>query len=72
MNKLSSTGKDTVYIEIEYNDGTEFHFNVEVEGSECYKVAIILMITRGTLMASNGVRAVAYNEEGFDICSYIK
>lgn len=72
MKKLSTNGKDTVYIEIEYNDGTEFHFNVEVEGKEYEKVATILMITRGTLMASSGVKAVAYNEEGFDICSYIK
>lgn len=72
MNKLSTIGKDTVYIEIQYKDETEFHFNVEVEGKESEKLAIILMITRGTLMASNGVKAVAYNEEGFDICSYIK
>lgn len=70
MKKLSTTGKDTVYIEIVYNDGSEFHFKVEVEGKECDKVAIIQMITRGTLMASSGVIAVAYNEEGFDICSY--
>lgn len=72
MNKLSTIGKDTVYIEIQYKDETEFHFNVEVEGKESEKLAIILMITRGTLMASSGVKAVAYNEEGFDICSYIK
>ena len=72
MKKLSTTGKDTVYIEIEYKDETEFHFNVEVEGEESKKLAIIQMITRGTLMASSGVIAVAYNEEGFDICSYTK
>lgn len=72
MKKLSTNGKDTVYIEIEYEDGTEFHFNVEVEGKESEKLAIILMITRGTLMASCGVKAAAYNEEGFDICSFIK
>lgn len=70
--KLKTNGKDTVYIEIEYKDGTEFHFNVEVEGKESEKLAIILMITRGTLMAANGEKAAAYNEEGFDICSYIK
>lgn len=72
MNKLSTNGKDTVYIEIQYEDETEFHFNVEVEGKESEKLAIILMITRGTLMASSGVKATAYNVEGFDICSYIK
>lgn len=72
MKKLSKNGKDSVFIEIQYEDETEFHFNVEVEGKECDKIAIILMITRGTLIASSGIKAVAYNEEGFDICSYIK
>ena len=72
MKKLSTNRKDIVFIEINYEDGTGFHFNVEVEGKEYEKVATIQMITRGTLMASSGIRAVAYNEEGFDICSYIK
>lgn len=69
---LSTNEKDTVYIEIQYKDETEFHFNVEVEGKERDKLATILMITRGTLMASLGVKAVAYNEEGFEICSFIQ
>ena len=72
MEKLSKNVKDTVYIEIQYEDESEFHFNVEVEGKRSNKLAIIQMITRGTLMASNGVKAAAYNEEGFDICSYIQ
>lgn len=70
--KAKANKKDKVYIEIQYNDDSEFHFNVEVEGKECDKVAAILMITRGTLMASSGTKAVAYNEEGFVICAYQK
>ena len=70
--KYSEKEKEIVFIEINYEDGTEFHFNVEVEGKEYEKVATIQMITRGTLMASSGIRAAAYNEEGFEICSYIK
>lgn len=30
--KAKANKKDTVYIEIQYNDDSEFHFNVEVEG----------------------------------------
>jgi hypothetical protein len=72
MKKLTTKGKDIVYIEIQYSDESEFHFNVEVEGKESDKIATILMITRGTLMVSNGTKATAYNEEGFEICSYIR
>lgn len=70
--KNTANKKDKVYVEIQYDDDTEFHFDVEVEGKECEKVATIQMITRGTLMASSGTRAVAYNEEGFEICAYKK
>lgn len=72
MKKLPTNEKESVFIAIQYEDESEFHFNVEVDGKVNQKLAIIQMITRGTLMASNGVKAVAYNEEGFDICSYIK
>lgn len=60
------------YIEIVYSDGTEFGFNVELTSDEPGTSAEIMMITRGTLMASNGMRATAYDDQGFDICSYIK
>lgn len=35
-------------------------------------LALVMMITRGTLMASTAYKATAYDEEGFDICSYVK
>lgn len=60
------------YIELTYPDGSEFGFNVLVEGSMHVKEATLMMITRGTLMASNALRAVCYNEAGFDVCSYQK
>lgn len=64
--------KHKYFVEIVYNDDTEFHFNVELEGRYSAVMASLMMITRGTLMASSAHRAVAYNEEGFDVCSYIR
>ena len=60
------------FIEIEYNDGTSFSFDVFVSGQEHEVVAHLMMITRGTLMASSGSRAVCYRSDGFDVCSYVK
>lgn len=62
----------TKTIFIEYNDESEFHFDVTIEGTETQIIASLMMITRGTLMASNGIRATCYNDEGFEICSYSK
>lgn len=60
------------WIEIEYKDGSSFGFHVEIESSGASCLAELEMITRGTLMASNAYRAVCYNSEGFDVCSYIR
>ena len=60
------------YIEVVYNDGSEFGFNVEIEGSPSGIVANLNMITRGTLMASSAHHANCYNSEGFVVCSYIR
>lgn len=62
----------TKTIFIEYNDESEFHFDVTIEGTESEITANLMMITRGTLMASNGRKATCYNDDGFEICSYIK
>ena len=35
-------------------------------------MAELSMITRGTLMATCAQKAIAYNDEGFDVCSYIQ
>lgn len=62
-----------VFVEIEYKDGTSFSFDVILHSErESAKMADILMITRGTLMASSGCEATAYNSEGFPIARYVK
>lgn len=61
------------FIEIEYDDKSSFSFDVILHAiTDRAKVAEIQMITRGTLMASSGARATAYNDQGFEICAYIR
>lgn len=55
-----------------YTDDSEWNFSVETRSSRQKSRAEISMITRGTLMASTAVRATAYDEEGFEICAYIR
>lgn len=62
----------TFFVELIYNDESEMHFEVSIEGREHDYMAVLSMITRGTLMASMAVRATAYNDQGFDVCSYQK
>ena len=55
-----------------YDDDSEVCFEFSCDAPENDAHATLLMVCRGTLMASMAVRVVAYNEEGFDICSYVK
>ena len=64
--------KHTFTIEIEYSDESSFFFDVILEGEEHEFMAQLMMITRGTLMASSAARATAYNQDGFDVCAYKK
>lgn len=64
--------KFEVEIVLEYSDESEVSFDVTFEGSENEAEATFRMITRGTLMASMAKRAICYNKEGFDVCSYTK
>ena len=59
-------------IELVYGDDSSTYFKVCVEGEDYECKALLLMITRGTLMASMAKRSVCYNDEGFDVCSYVK
>lgn len=62
-----------VFVEITYKDDSTFSFDVISHSEEESAIlAEIMMITRGTLMASIGVKATAYNYEGFPLCSYTK
>lgn len=60
------------YVEVVYEDETEFHFNVEIEGKEHEIMSTLQMITRGTLMISNGITSAAYRNDGFPVVSYRK
>lgn len=59
-------------IEMTWNDETTTYFQVETEGEKHHIIGVLMWVTRGVLMASSAKRAVAYNEEGYDIVSYIK
>lgn len=59
-------------VEILYEDESGFNFDVELEGTENEIHGEIMMITRGTLLSSNGCRATAYKDDGFDVCSYTR
>lgn len=62
-----------VFVELEYNDDSTMSFDLvpNAESSNEYQ-AIVMMVTRGTLMASGAHKATAYNEESFPIVSYVK
>lgn len=60
------------YIELVYNDDSTGGFYVKVDGEEYDYKALLSIITRGTLMASIAKRATCYNDDGFEVCSYVK
>lgn len=62
----------TYFIEIAYNDESSFSFEVNFPNEEDEGTAAIMMITRGTLMASGAHHANCYDEDGFDVCAYYK
>lgn len=64
--------KQKFYVELVYNDGSERHFDVILEGKEHEIMADLMMVTRGTLMVSGANRSTAYNDQGFDVVAYQK
>lgn len=70
LSKMHADLKLTYTVFIQYEDSSNFSFEVTIEGNANKIYGELLMITRGTLMASNAEYAVAYNDEGFDVCSY--
>lgn len=64
--------KRTYWVELCYSDDSETGFEVVIGDSQENALATVMMITRGTLMASSAQRATAYNMDGFDVCSYVK
>lgn len=59
------------YVEIEYKDESSFHFDVEFDSDDRNVLGSLMMITRGTLMASLAYKATAYDQDSFEVCSYI-
>ena len=70
--KKSKQKEHRFSVEIEYSDESSFFFDVILEGEPHQYMAHLQMIARGTLMASNARKAIAYNEEGFYVVSYIR
>ena len=68
---MEKKNESTYFVEIEYADNTSFSFDVTISGKEHEVMAHLMQITRGTLMASSGYRAICYRDDGFDVCSYI-
>lgn len=62
--------KATIFLT--YRDDSEVCFTFECEEDKNHALATLMMVCRGTLMASSAKQIVAYDEEGFDICSYIR
>ena len=59
-------------INLEYRDGSEVWFDFDCSDSDSTALAVLMMVCRGVLMVSLANRVIAYDEEGFDICSYVK
>ena len=62
--------KATIFLT--YRDDSEVCFEFSCDAPKNDALALLMMVTRGTLMASMANSICAYDEEGFDICSYYK
>lgn len=62
--------KATVFLT--YSDDSETSFEFKSYDSEVDALALLYMVCRGTLTASLAVKVQAFNEDGFDICTYVK
>ena len=62
--------KATVFLT--YDDDSEVSFEFKCDEPESSAHATLLMVCRGVLMVSMACKVTAYNEEGFDICCYVK
>ena len=60
--------KATIFLT--YQDDSEVCFTFECDEEKNHALGTLMMVCRGTLMASSAVLIAAYDEDGFDICSY--
>lgn len=57
---------------LSYRDGSEVCFTYECVESMNKALGTLMMVCRGTLMASSAKKVVAYDEGGINICAYKK
>lgn len=69
---IKNLGNMKATIFLTYNDDSEVCFTYECEEDKSHALATLMMVCRGTLMASSAVKVTAYNDDGFDLCSYTK
>lgn len=69
---LTDEQKKRFTLVLEYNDGSDTQAEILVEGEPHEYMALLLMICRGTLMASGAKGSYIYNVEGFEVCAYYK
>lgn len=62
--------KATVFLT--YGDESEISFEFQSDESWNAALAVLMIVCRGALMASLAHKVTAYDQEGFDICSYVK
>lgn len=59
-------------IYLHYRDNSEVCFNFECDEEKNSALATLLMVCRGTLTASMGIKIYAYDENGSCLCAYYK
>ena len=59
-------------VELIWSDDSSVSFDVNLEGSENQVMGLLMWITRGSLMASEACKSIAYRDDGFDVVSYVK
>lgn len=62
--------KATIFLT--YEDDSKVCFTFECSDNEAGALATLMMMCRGTLLASSAVKINAYDEEGFDLCAYVR
>lgn len=57
---------------LQYRDDSEVTIEIGLDGAPSEHLATLMMVARGTLMASMANKVIVYDSEGFDVISYIK
>lgn len=60
------------FVFLTYDDDSEVMFEYSCDEDRVHALGTLYMVCRGTLMASLAKRITAYDEDGFDLCSYVK